>query len=141
MSKIAIVYWSATGNTETMALSIAEGVTAAGGEAVLLSPGHFDADCWDQYDAVAFGCPAMGSEVLEECEFEPMYAALEPTLSGKKILLFGSYGWGDGEWMRTWCERSADADLLAPEGLTVNYEPDNAAKQLCREYGEKLANW
>ena len=76
MNKIAIVFWSGTGNTEAMAGFIAEGVRAAGGEAELLGPGDFLASQFSAYSAVAFGCPAMGSEVLEEAEFEPMFSAL-----------------------------------------------------------------
>lgn len=94
MNKIAIVYWSGTGNTEAMAGHIAEGVRAAGGEVKLFSPGEFSAEQLASFDAVAFGCPAMGNEVLEEGEFEPMFSALEDSLSGKQIALFGSYGWG-----------------------------------------------
>ena len=105
MNKIAIVFWSGTGNTEAMANYIAEGVRAAGSEAELLGPGEFSASQFSAYSAVAFGCPAMGSEVLEEAEFEPMFSALEGSLGGKRIALFGSYGWGDGQWMRDWCAR------------------------------------
>ena len=105
MNKIAIVFWSGTGNTEAMANYIAEGVRAAGGEAELLGPGDFSASQFSAYSTVAFGCPAMGSEVLEEAEFEPMFSALEGSLGGKRIALFGSYGWGDGQWMRDWCAR------------------------------------
>lgn len=141
MSKIAIVYWSMTGNTEKMAHCIADGVTNAGGEAALMGPDGFSADKWDEYSAVAFGCPAMGAEVLEEGEFEPMFAALEPTLAGKKIALFGSYGWGDGQWMRDWCVRCGGADLYDPEGLMANYEPDELCQEACRELGKALAGW
>ena len=102
MSKIAVVYWSGTGNTEMMANAVADGAKAKGAEAVLLTPTEFDPSMMDDFDAVAFGCPAMGAEVLEESEFEPMFGAVESKLDGKKIGLFGSYGWGDGEWMRNW---------------------------------------
>ena len=101
MGKIAIVYWSGTGNTEAMANFVAEG---AGGQADLFTPGEFSADLISSYSALAFGCPSMGAEQLEEAEFEPMFEAVKPRLSGKTIGLFGSYGWGDGEWMRTWAE-------------------------------------
>ena len=104
MSKIAVVYWSGTGNTEAMAGAVAEGVTGAGGEAALLTAAEFDPSLVDSFDAIAFGCPSMGSEELEESEFAPMFEGCEPKLKGKKIALFGSYGWGDGEWMRTWEE-------------------------------------
>ena len=143
MNKIAIVFWSGTGNTETMANYIAEGVRAAGGEAALLGPGDFSASQFSAYSAVAFGCPAMGSEVLEEAEFEPMFSALEGSLGGKRIALFGSYGWGDGQWMRDWCARCDDAgaNLLDENGLMVNEAPDAEGEEACKELGRKLAAW
>lgn len=104
MSKVAVVYWSGTGNTEMMAQKVAEGAKEAGAEVSVLTCADFSADDVDAYDAIAFGCPAMGAEELEDTEFEPMFSACESKLSGKKIALFGSYGWGDGEWMRTWEE-------------------------------------
>ena len=95
------------------------------------------------YSAVSFGCPAMGCEVLEEMEFEPMFAALEGSLSGRRIALFGSYGWGDGQWMRDWCHRCRDAGacLLEENGLTVNEVPDVSGEEACKELGRKLAVW
>ena len=104
MSKIAVVYWSQTGNTEAMAAAVAEGIKEKGADAVVLTASEFNASMMDSYDGVAFGCPAMGAEVLEESEFQPMFDSCEPKLGGKKIALFGSYGWGDGEWMRNWEE-------------------------------------
>lgn len=142
MNKIAIVYWSGTGNTEIMADAISQGVEAAGGTAVLMGPGEFSGQ-FEDYSAVAFGCPAMGAEVLEEDEFEPMFAAVEGKLGGKKIALFGSYGWGDGQWMRDWCDRSraAGAVLLEEEGLMLNETPDDDGKAACKALGERLAKW
>ena len=141
--KLAIVYWSGTGNTEKMANCIAEGARAAGAEVDLLPPDGFDAAAMNSYDAVAFGCPAMGAEQLEEDSVEPMFTALESSLSGKKIALFGSYGWGDGQWMRDWCQRAADAgaNLYDEEGLTLNEMPDAAGQDTCRELGAGLAKW
>ena len=143
MSKIAIVYWSGTGNTQSMADAIAEGVKAAGGEVEMFGPSEFSADQLGSYSAVAFGCPAMGGEVLEEMEYEPMFTGLEGSLSGKKIALFGSYGWGDGQWMRDWCERcsAAGAVLLEEDGLIVNEAPDADSLDSCKELGRKLAAW
>ena len=143
MNKIAIVFWSGTGNTEAMAGYIAERVRAAGGEAELLGPGEFSANRFSAYSAVAFGCPAMGSEVLEEAEFEPMFSDLEGSLGGKRIALFGSYGWGDGQWMRDWCARcdNAGANLLDENGLMVNEAPDAEGEEACKELGRKLAAW
>ncbi|MBR3025296.1 MAG: flavodoxin domain-containing protein, partial [Oscillospiraceae bacterium] len=94
--KTAVIYWSGTGNTEAMAKAIAEG---AGADIFTVS--EFGGSVSD-YDVIAFGCPAMGAEVLEEEEFEPFFTSVEGSLSGKKVILFGSYGWGDGEWMRNW---------------------------------------
>ena len=103
MSKVAIVFWSQTGNTETMANCIAEG---AGANATIIPCSEMNAAKLGEYDVVAFGCPAMGAEQLEESEFEPMFSDLEGSLNGKKVAMFGSYGWGDGQWMRDWVERA-----------------------------------
>ena len=122
MSKVAVVFWSATGNTETMANCVAEG---ANGTIVPCS--EMNAAKLAEFDAVAFGCPAMGAEQLEESEFEPMFSDLEGSLNGKKIALFGSYGWGDGQWMRDWVERAQGdgAQVLNGEGLICNEAPDD----------------
>ena len=143
MDKIAIVYWSGTGNTEKMASCIAEGVKEAGAEAVLLSPAEFTLQKLTEFKAVAFGCPAMGAEQLEEDEFEPMFAGLEGSLSGKKVALFGSFGWGDGQWMRDWSARcqSSGANLFDEEGLVANETPNADKQEDCRELGRKLAAW
>lgn len=143
MSKIAIVYWSGTGNTEKMADCVAQGVQDAGGEAQRFTPAEFDASRLGAFGAVAFGCPSMGSEQLEESEFEPMFAGLEGSLGGKKIALFGSYGWGDGQWMRDWCARceAAGANLYDEEGLIANEAPGADDQDACRELGRGLAGW
>lgn len=140
MSKAAIVYWSSTGNTEAMANAVLEGAQAAGAQAELIAAGEFSGAMLEGYDAVAFGCPAMGAEVLEEDEFEPMFTGCEAGLSGKKIGLFGSYGWGDGQWMRDWQERcEADGAVLAAEPVIANEEPDDDALAACRALGAALA--
>ena len=132
--KAAVIYWSGTGNTEQMANAIAEG---AGAE--LFSVSDFTGDIAD-YDRIAFGCSAMGDEVLEESEFEPFFTAIEGALSGKTIALFGSYGWGDGEWMRTWEEGCASAGIrLAADSVTCCEAPDDAALDACRALGKELA--
>ena len=143
MSKIGIVYWSGTGNTENMAQRIAEGAREAGAEAVLMGPTEFSPARWPEFQAVALGCPSMGTEQLEEETFEPMFSGLEGTLGGKKIALFGSYGWGDGQWMRDWWSRcdEAGANLYGTEGLIVNDAPDDAAREQCRALGRALAAW
>ena len=140
MSKVAIVYWSSTGNTETMANCIAEG---AGASATVLACADVTPDVLAGYDVVAFGCPAMGAEQLEEGEFEPMFSSVEGALNGKKVALFGSYGWGSGEWMEQWAARCREdgALLLDGEGLIVNGAPDGGALDQCRELGRRLAAW
>lgn len=141
MSKIAVVYWSGTGNTEQMANAVAEGAKEAGAEVSTLTADQFSAAKVAEFDAIAFGCPAMGAETLEEDEFEPMFTGCESALSGKKLALFGSYGWGDGEWMREWAERVRNdgAVLVNDEGLIANETPDDAALADCKDLGAKLA--
>ena len=139
MSRIAVVYWSGTGNTEAMAEAVAEGAKSAGASVCLYTAGEFSGSKMADYDAVAFGCPSMGAEQLEENEFEPMFSDCERELSGKKIALFGSYGWGDGEWMRTWEDtcRSAGANLVC-DSVICQETPDAAAKEACRNLGAAL---
>ena len=141
MSKVAVVYWSSTGNTEAMANAVAEGAKAAGAEVISFESADFSADKVDEFDAIAFGCPAMGAEELEDSEFEPFFAGIEGKLSGKKVALFGSYGWGDGEWMRQWQDRVTGdgATLVNGEGLIVNETPDDDALASCKALGEALA--
>ena len=140
MSKIAVVFWSGTGNTEAMADAVAEGAKGAGAEVSVFNVTDFSADKVDEFDAIAFGCPAMGAETLEDSEFEPVFNECEPKLNGKKIALFGSYGWGDGEWMRTWEEtcNSAGAVLVA-ESVICNDTPDDEATANCNALGAALA--
>ena len=139
MSKIAVVYWSATGNTEAMAGAVAEGISENGAEAVVLTASEFNASMLDEYDAVAFGCPAMGTEALEENDFEPMFQACEGKLGGKKIALFGSYGWGDGEWMRNWEETCInDGAVMACDFVICNEAPDDDAIAACKALGAAL---
>ena len=140
MSKIAVVFWSGTGNTEAMAQAVAEGAGAKGAEVECISASDFTADKVAEYDAIAFGCPAMGDEVLEESEFDPMFTDVEGSLSGKKIALFGSYGWGDGQWMRDWEERCKQAGaVVAVESVIANDAPDDDAVQQCKDLGAALA--
>lgn len=141
MRKTAVVYWSGTGNTQMMAEKVAEGVRAAGAEADVYNCTEFSADLMDNYEAVAFGCPSMGSEQLEDTEFEPVFTECEAKLSGKVIGLFGSYGWGDGQWMREWCQRCSSAQLYDEDGLILNESPDADGQETCRELGRGLACW
>lgn len=138
--KIAVVYWSSTGNTEAMAQAVAEGARKAGASAELFTATEFDGDKVDAFDAIAFGCPAMGAEELEDSEFAPMFESCESKLSGKKIALFGSYGWGDGEWMRTWEDTCRnDGASLVCDSVICQEAPDDDALNACRSLGEALA--
>ena len=127
MNKIAIIYWSQTGNTEAMAQALFDEAKAKGKDVEMSFVSDFDASTIDQYDLLAFGCPSMGIEVLEEAEFEPFFSSIEDKLEGKNVLLFGSYGWGDGQWMRDWEERvkSKGANLLGDQGIICQEEPDD----------------
>lgn len=143
MSKMTVIYWSQTGNTEAMAKAIAQGAEAAGAEVKLLTVSEASEADVTSSDLVAFGCPAMGAEVLEEDEFEPFFTSVEDKLSGKKVALFGSYGWGDGQWMRDWAQRTQDdgAQLFSEEGLICNETPDDDVQAACRKLGADLAAW
>ena len=135
MSQAAVVYWSGTGHTEAMAQAV-----AAAAQADLFTAAEFDADKAAHYAAIAFGCPSMGAEQLEESEFEPMFDAVKPALAGKKIALFGSYGWGDGEWMRSWEETcTADGAVLVTESVICNDAPSDDAIAECKALGAALA--
>ena len=139
MSKVAVVYWSGTGKTEAMANLVATGAKEKGAQVSLMVASEFSAEQLDDYDAIAFGCPSMGAEQLEETEFEPMFTACEAKLQGKKIALFGSYGWGDGEWMRTWEETCrTDGALLACDCVICNEAPDEEAQLACVALGKAL---
>ncbi len=136
MAKTAVIYWSGSGNTEAMAAAVAQSANADIFNVSEISPQDASS-----YDKIAFGCPAMGDEVLEEGEFEPFFAEVETALSGKKIALFGSYGWGDGTWMRNWEDRvrAAGATLVA-DGLIINGAPDDSGLEECSELAKALAD-
>ena len=141
MEKMAVIYWSGTGNTEIMANAIAKGMQAAGAEVDVFSVGDFKGEI-KEYSKVAFGCPSMGDEVLEECEFEPFFEGVERYISGKKVALFGSYGWGDGLWMRNWQKRVNDCNAnLFREGLILNSTPDAAGEAQCEAFGSDFAKY
>lgn len=135
--KKAVIYWSGTGNTAAMASAIAAGM---GEGTELYSVDQFTGDI-AEYDKIAFGCPAMGDEVLEEGEFDPFFSSIEGKLGGKKVALFGSYGWGDGQWMREWTERvtGEGATVVNGEGLICQETPDDAMIEECKNLGKALA--
>ena len=126
MSKIAVVYWTSTGNTEIMADAVIDGAKSAGIEGVKIPASQFDINTVSEFDAFAFGCPAMGDEQLDEYEFEPMFNSVLPLLVGKPIVLFGSYGWGDGEWMRRWEENCSNNGIIPAQTIIANYTPDDS---------------
>ena len=136
---IPVIYWSGTGNTEAMAKAVAEGIKDSGKEAKLLAVGDASAADVEAAEAVALGCPAMGDEILEEDEMEPFVESIADAVKGKKVVLFGSYDWGDGQWMRDWQERMKGygADVVK-EGLIANLEPDADALAACKELGKAL---
>ncbi len=139
MSKMAVVYWSGTGNTEAMANAVLSGAKDKGAEAELFTAADFSADKAEGFDAVAFGCPSMGTEELEESEFAPMFDSVKGKLSGKKLVLFGSYGWGDGEWMRNWEEDCKGCGaVLAAESVICNDAPDDDVLEQCRALAAAL---
>ena len=139
MDKTAIVYWSGTGNTEAMANAIKKGLEEKGASVDIMEADSTNAEAVLGYGKIAFGCPSMGSEVLEEETFEPLFTAVEKGLTGKKVALFGSYGWGDGEWMRNWVERTQNGGAnLFGEGFIQNDAPDEAA---CEAYGQSFAEF
>ena len=137
--KAAVIFESLTGNTEAMANAIYEGAREkAGAENVILSrAGDITADEAAKRDVLILGSPAMGSEVLEEGTFEPFFAELEGKISGKRVALFGSYDWGDGQWMRDWEDRcrAAGADLFNGKGLIVHLAPDDEGLAACKQFG------
>ncbi|MDO4616234.1 MAG: flavodoxin [Lachnospiraceae bacterium] len=140
MSEIIVAYWSGTGNTETMANAVAEGIKAAGGTPKVVSMEDMQPEELKSCSSFAMGCPAMGAEELEDTIVEPFVAAVENFCSGKRLGLFGSYDWGDGEWMRAWAKRMDDAGafLTNEEGLIANLEPDEEALEACRAMGKAL---
>ena len=140
MSKVAVVYWSGTGNTEAMAMAVAEGAKGKGAEGSGITAAEFSPGQGGEYSATPLCCPSRGAEPPGESEFEPMFTACEGRLSGKNIALFGSYGWGDGEWMRSWESRcNDDGANLACESVICNEAPDDDALAACRELGASLA--
>ena len=139
MNKLAIVYWSGTGNTETMANCIADGARESGAEVAMLPPGEFSAARFSEFGVVAFGCPAMGSEELEYDEFQPMWDEVKETLGDKKVVLFGSYSWAEGEWMDNWKADADEAGVNVVDSVICYDAPDDEGEAACRALGAELA--
>jgi len=142
MADTLVVYWSGTGNTEIMAQKIKEGIEAQGDSVDLRTVDEVQASEVADFEKIMFGCPSMGAETLEEDEFEPFFAEIEGMLSGKKVALFGSFDWGNGEWMDEWQERVTEAGAsLYKEGLKVNLTPDDDGEQECIEFGQGFSKF
>ena len=139
MSKIAVVFWSGTGNTEAMAEAVAKGAKSAGADVEVFQVDDFNATDMADYNGFLFGCPAMGDEVLEEDSFEPFFTDAEAKLNGVPVGLFGSYGWGGGAWMETWSERTKEAGAKFVGNVIAENAPDDEALENCRKLGEDLA--
>lgn len=142
MSKIYVIYWSSTGNTEQMANAVAQGIQEGGKIAEVVNVSNATVDMVSDSDVIAFGCSAMGAETLDEGEFDPFITSIEGFLNGKTVGLFGSYGWGDGQWMRDWCDRMMNfgATVVNDEGVIANEAPDDGAVAECIALGKALAN-
>ncbi|WP_058484999.1 flavodoxin [Defluviitalea phaphyphila] len=142
MDKIAVIYWSGTGNTEQMAKAITDGIKSNGANVDLFFVSDISAEKAATYDKLVLGCPSMGDEVLEEGEFEPFFSELEGKIKDKKVALFGSYGWGDGQWMRDWEDRiKASGAILYKEGLIINEAPDDEGITNCNNFGKEFASY
>ena len=139
MGKVAVVYWSGTGNTEEMANAVAEGAEGTGLEVEVIQVSEFSADAAAEYDAIAFGCPAMGSEELEDTEFQPVWDEVKDGLGEKKVVLFGSYEWAEGEWMENWKADAADSGVNVVDSVICFSTPEDENLEECRALGAKLA--
>lgn len=139
MSKIAVVYWSGTGNTESMANAVVEGVKTVGVDVELFQVDDFSADKMEGYTGFAFGCPAMGDEVLEEDSFEPFFTEAEEKIADVPVVLFGSYGWGGGAWMDAWVDRTKAAGANFVGNVIAENAPEDDVIEQCKELGKKLA--
>lgn len=143
MKEILVVFWSGSGNTEEMAKAISQGIKDAGSDVVVKNVSAVNAQDVNTYDRIVFGCPSMGDEALEENEFEPFFTDTESLIKGKKVALFGSYGWGDGQWMRDWQDRvnGSGAELFTGEGLIINDSPDADDLKKCETFGSEFTTF
>lgn len=139
MADVLMVYWSGTGNTEIMAEKIQEGLIKSGNTVKIVTVDEIEPQELESFDKIAFGCPSMGEDELEETEFEPFFEIAETLISGKKIALFGSYGWGEGEWMELWEDRVISSGaILFEKGMIANYTPGDEEEEACIKFGEKF---
>lgn len=141
MKKLAVVFWTSSGNTELMADAIVDGAKQVNAEVVKVQASEFNVSSANEYDSFAFGCPAMGDELLDEYEFKPMFDSLLPLLTTKRFSLFGSYGWGDGEWMRRWEESCVENGAIPfQSGIIAHYSPDESVLSELRLLGKNLVS-
>lgn len=131
--KIGIIYWSGTGRTEAIA-EVLKSAAEAKGHAVDASSVEDFSGTIGIYDAIFLGCSSQGAEELEEDVFAPFYDAVKPELAGKDVGLFGSYGWGDGEWMRNWVEDAKDAGITVLSGEGLICQEDEDTEEACISY-------
>ncbi|MCH4207415.1 MAG: flavodoxin domain-containing protein [Solobacterium sp.] len=140
MKKIAVVYFTGTGNTQELAEQVEAGAKSKGAETELLFSDELDTERIDSYDGIAFGCPASGTEQLNGM-FYGSYDHYRPYLKGKRVVLFGSWGWGGGKYMNEWkVQARGDGMILAADPVTCKKKPDEAALQACFKLGEILAS-
>ena len=139
MSKVAVLYCTGSGNTEAMAAAVAKGAEAKGATVEQILAADFSLSAAEEYDAYAFGCPAMGAEELEDSEFQPMWDEVKGSLGDKKVVLFGSYGWGSGEWMDAWKEDAEETGVNVIDSLIINEQPDDDGIAVCQAVGAQLA--
>lgn len=141
MKTLNIIYWSGTGNTEMMAEGIKKGAETKGVKVNLVRAEEAEINHVTEADLVAFGCPSMGAEVLEEAAMEPFIDSLNGNNINKPTVLFGSYDWGDGEWMRNWEERMSEyGSNIIGEPLILQNTPDDDGLSECEALGAKLAS-
>lgn len=136
---IPVIYWSGTGNTEAMAKAVAKGISDAGEEANIIEVDSATEDMVGAAEKIAFGCPAMGAEELEEGSMRPFMDAVNPLLKGKRVLLFGSYDWADGEWMETWEDEVRGLGTSYLDTVIAKGEPDTEAVEECEKSGRALS--
>jgi len=142
VDKIGVIYWSYKESTEIMAEKISNGIDEAGAKAILVNVVDFDINSIDSYYKIALGCPAMEGEALEKNEFEPFFKEISNYLKGKTVALFGSHGWGNGEWMQEWEKQVKDQGaILFDKGLTILGEPDKEGRRRCVAFGKAFAEF
>ena len=141
MTNVLVVYYRSTGNTEMLAESLTEGLKEGGAEVTYKSVYDTTPEEINEFEKIAFGCSASGDEELDETEFEPYFEEALTHLSGKKVALFGCYGWGGGEFMRKWEVRVKDGGAELFEEGFINLEtPGDEELENVKEFGARFAS-